>query len=423
MRIGGHFEGVALLDRLLTLAHRRKLQTIVMSSSNDVTRLAVQRGVDDFLSKPVVKELFQKRVETLERLAVLNELANDKEATQLGDGDCADPITLRRLLDFWKEPEHVAFPRVRPSREALVSLSSWQFDAFAHSEDELCVLALAMFEHFDLVQLCQASTDVFERLVMAVRQGYGDHPYHNWRHAFDVAQATFVFLVRHAGPLHATPTERLALLVAALCHDLGHPGCNNDYLVKTESEVAQLYNHRSVLENCHSFMLFRMLEKRPELDVFAGLPAENRTQVQKIVMECILATDPSAHFQYVFKLGAIASLGEMKPDERLSVMQCVIKMTDISNVARAFEGPGARWSELVNEEFFNQGDALRSCGMAVPEFLDRHVTTVATNSVSFINGLALPLFKALGRLFPEFDTEVVALLVANKAKWENVPTP
>jgi len=269
------------------------------------------------------------------------------------------------------------------------------------------------------LSFCKVSMDVFERFLVAVRQGYNDNPYHNWRHAFDVVQATFAFLLQFSETESFTPLDKLALLVSSLCHDLGHPGCNNDYLVKTECEVASLYNHRSVLENCHSFMLFRMLGKRPELDIFAALSKDDRTVVKKIVIECILSTDPSVHFQYVSKLSAIDSPATATPEQKLVIMQCIVKMADISNVARNWEGPGYKWSCLVNEEFFNQGDALKSCGMDVPAFLDRNATTISKNSKSFIDSIALPLFKALGRLFPKFNEEAVPLLIANRAKWEN----
>ncbi len=39
------------------------------------------------------------------------------------------------------------------------------------------------------------------------------------------------------------------MLIASVCHDLDHPGVNNKFLVATNSELALLYNDRSVLEN------------------------------------------------------------------------------------------------------------------------------------------------------------------------------
>ena len=49
------------------------------------------------------------------------------------------------------------------------------------------------------------------------------NPYHSWAHAADVTQAVYA-LGLLSGALGAMPDgERLALLVAALCHDIEHP--------------------------------------------------------------------------------------------------------------------------------------------------------------------------------------------------------
>ena len=49
------------------------------------------------------------------------------------------------------------------------------------------------------------------------------NPYHNWRHVADVTQTAYALAVA-SGLMRAMPDrERLALLMAALCHDLEHP--------------------------------------------------------------------------------------------------------------------------------------------------------------------------------------------------------
>ena len=77
--------------------------------------------------------------------------------------------------------------------------------------------------------------------------------------------------------------------MAAVGHDLGHPGVNNPFLIepsswlftnfescdrrgilRTRHEVAVTYNDRSPLENMHCSKLFQIL-REPETNVFMTL--------------------------------------------------------------------------------------------------------------------------------------------------------
>ena len=70
--------------------------------------------------------------------------------------------------------------------------------------------------------------------------------YHNVKHAADVTQACFVIL-KHCQPEQFPEIELLAFFVAALAHDVGHPGRNNAFMMNTLNEIALLYNGISVV--------------------------------------------------------------------------------------------------------------------------------------------------------------------------------
>merc|ERR1719162_162633 len=76
--------------------------------------------------------------------------------------------------------------------------------------------------------------------------------YHNFAHAFDTLQATFLLLDSWALFGVLPPQDVLALLFAALGHDIEHPGYTNAYLINTSHNLAIRYNDLSVLESHHA---------------------------------------------------------------------------------------------------------------------------------------------------------------------------
>jgi hypothetical protein len=86
------------------------------------------------------------------------------------------------------------------------------------------------------------------------------NPYHNNTHAADVTQTAAVLLRAFcsAAERPVPKMERFCVLLASAVHDLGHPGVNNDFLVRTRHRLAGLYNDRSVNEHYHCATAFHL---------------------------------------------------------------------------------------------------------------------------------------------------------------------
>jgi cAMP-specific phosphodiesterase 4 len=78
-----------------------------------------------------------------------------------------------------------------------------------------------------------------------VEGAYRKNAYHNFSHAVDVAHTVFRYIVLTEPRTHITQIEKFALMVAALSHDLDHPGVNNAFLVNTKDRLATVYNDSS----------------------------------------------------------------------------------------------------------------------------------------------------------------------------------
>jgi len=199
-------------------------------------------------------------------------------------------------------------------------------------------------------------TDDLTIFLLASRTAYNDFVlYHNFRHVVDVLQAMFYFLVQvgtlppyPAGSQPAKaptsaiatllqPFDALTLLIAAIGHDVGHPGVNNAFLVALNAPLAQLYNDRSVLESFHCAAYSQILRRYWPV-AFADIA------MRKLMINSILATDMGVHFKYMADLGNLQekfsdnkrSLDgwNVKQKEEFKELTCglLIKCADISNV-------------------------------------------------------------------------------------------
>merc|ERR1719237_341881 len=73
----------------------------------------------------------------------------------------------------------------------------------------------------------------------------------------------FYYLVKTSGLWSSgglPESSLVAMLVAGLGHDVGHPGRNNGFLSQTRHALAVTYNERSILENFHAATLTRIVE-------------------------------------------------------------------------------------------------------------------------------------------------------------------
>eukprot|EP00932_Pfiesteria_piscicida_P018694 SRR837773.5546.p1 GENE.SRR837773.5546~~SRR837773.5546.p1 ORF type:complete len:163 (+),score=68.73 SRR837773.5546:2-490(+) len=104
-----------------------------------------------------------------------------------------------------------------------------------------------------------------------------------------------------AAERYLSNTDRFALVVSAVCHDMGHPGFNNPFLVETGSEIAIRYNDRSPLENMHCAKLFELAGK-PRSAIFGFLDRPRYKEVRQVCVEAILHTDNVQHFPMIKEL-------------------------------------------------------------------------------------------------------------------------
>lgn len=360
----------------------------------------------------------------------------------------------------------------------------WSFPAHELSNDDLVYCVFLMLS-YALGYLEQQGThpdfviptsNQLLAFVFMVRDTYKNgNPFHNFRHAVDVLQSCFHYLIRllclprfkqfeeeprademailtgskpvlrhtqlvavEMGVAAAKPStvphlnamQALGLLVAALGHDVGHPGVTNAFLIKHDSPTSQLYSERSVLELYHSSVFINKILRInwPSLLEVESDP-DSKLLVRSLIIGSILATDMAEHFEYLHKLKEFEMQSDPLESKVRLIASLLIKCADISNVTRPLR-VSSQWALVLSREFGEVETLDRKLvdGTEVQEDVDypKLPTTLeevlAKNpdlykgQIFFILTFAEGLFNSILELLPELKyTSDIAR--ENKAFW------
>ncbi|KAJ2779134.1 3',5'-cyclic-nucleotide phosphodiesterase [Coemansia interrupta] len=316
-------------------------------------------------------------------------------------------------------------------------LMEWSFCPYELDRSELVDCAIIMImDGAACVDLNLRACRV-RKFVNILESAYYDNPYHNFSHAIDVTQCTFYILhtlgmfskagLRRSSLRSPTessfavrsilrPTDVVALIVASMCHDLGHPGLNNAFMVRARTQLAEIYNDQSVLENFHaacfsmimSYFFNEFVSPNGKGIAGAAPPTFDYEEFRRVAVHAILATDMARHFEFIGKCKAqyqrfvsgsnLPLTTQQHEAERAQLAASILKCADISNITRPFN-VAQRWTRRLNREVTLQGNIEESLGMARSIVVDHG--NVPASQIAFYETCGRPLFNAVADLIPE----------------------
>lgn len=277
--------------------------------------------------------------------------------------------------------------------KVLKTLDEWSFDVFALNDatnrQPIKYLSYDLLNRYGLFHKFKMVPTTLENFLTKVEEGYCKfrNPYHNNLHATDVAQTVHYMLCQTGLMNWLTDLEIFATLLAALIHDFEHTGTTNNFHVMSGTETALLYNDRAVLENHHISAAFRLL-KEEDCNILQSFSTEEYREFRSLVIDMVLATDMSFHFQQLKNMKSILSLGENNVDKS-KVLSLVLHCCDISHPAKRWD-LHHRWTTRLLEEFFRQGDMERELGLPFSPLCDRNNTMIAESQIGFIDFIVDP---------------------------------
>lgn len=324
-------------------------------------------------------------------------------------------------------------------------LLTFRWDVTAQTSDAAVVKAIVwIMERDSTLEIHGVHRDKLHAFLWAIRRGYHDDvAYHNFEHGVCVLHAAFVISSRSSlyrkvlGPL-----DVFALKLAALAHDVDHPGFNNDFEIKTQTRRALLYNDVSVLENHHASYLFATL-RRPECNVLEHLDRNSYTNLRRTVVTAILATDMAKHADHVAKLRDATPEAILRPflkgDERSSITDLILETTekkmtatqakqflvdvavhlgDLINATHPDFDVAKKWGFRIIAEFKAQATLEAELGLPVSPTMATLETDddIAHAQIGFVDYVVAPLVVAAADLLPELR-DLEDNLSTNRGHW------
>ncbi|KAM4606572.1 dual specificity calcium/calmodulin-dependent 3',5'-cyclic nucleotide phosphodiesterase 1A [Polymixia lowei] len=280
----------------------------------------------------------------------------------------------------------------------LKHVDTWSFDVFAlndaSGDHALKFIFYELLTRYDLINRFKIPISALVSFVEALEVGYSKHknPYHNLMHAADVTQ-TVHYLLLKTGMVHwLTELEIFAMIFAAAVHDYEHTGTTNNFHIQTRSDTAILYNDRAVLENHHVSAAYRLLQDDDDMNILYNLSKDDWRELRALVVEMVLATDMSCHFQQIKAMKNF--LQQPEAIDKPKALSLLLHTADISHPAKHWD-LHHRWTTSLLEEFFRQGDKEAELGLTFSPLCDRKSTMVAQSQIGFIDFIVEPTFTVL----------------------------
>ncbi|OHT14625.1 3'5'-cyclic nucleotide phosphodiesterase family protein [Tritrichomonas foetus] len=350
-------------------------------------------------------------------LSISLERSRLKSIAQLG--------TIEVEIQTWitqEERTQICIPqRLKLTEAQMTQAISKDFDPSNFKGMDLFKINYYFFSIFDILKTFKIHSEMFYHFLHDVKETYNAVPYHNWIHACDVTQYTAYTLHSTGLDTVLNKFEIFALLIASICHDANHDGFSNQYNVKAQTPLGILFRNQSVMETHHCSVMIGVLTKDTS-NLLYSLDDTESTKMWTLLINLILATDMARHFSIMEKAEQMIRRNRpsdpwfSRENDRLLVMQLLIKSADISNVSRKFELAN-KWCSYLCEEYFIQGDLEKAYGMEISPMNDREKIEKEKLQIDFYRNVCLPLFEMDAKISPATEVQVEQIK-SNMKIWE-----
>ena len=347
---------------------------------------------------------------------------NRKESHKKKSQNLPSKAKSRKNIPHFKEFSYLKFENklIHEGYDISKLITEKNFDIFKLKDlieynNVLPMVGRTILENLGLLDEDILNTSKLDQFLISVSNEYKQKTlYHNSMHGSDVTHSVYIFIT-HSNAEKIAKTnvlDLLSIIIAALGHDIAHPGLTNTFHINDSTDIAITYNDISVLENFHASTLFRTLRKT-ENNIFEKLTTIDYKMIRKRMISEILATDMANHGKVIslikskiivnenneYKLNLLSGNEQSKIEEQQCLLDYMTHLADLAHNTKLFE-ISLKWVELLSEEFWKQGDLEKELNLPVSFLCDREDVNIPKSQKGFISGYVIPTFETLVTIFP-----------------------
>mmetsp|Transcript_18147 Transcript_18147/g.32377 ORF Transcript_18147/g.32377 Transcript_18147/m.32377 type:complete len:757 (+) Transcript_18147:71-2341(+) len=344
---------------------------------------------------------------------LLKEIEDSTQAQSCADGDLH--LEIEAETDIATPISRANSNNIKVAKLLSSAYRLWQVDtlelARLTNDKPLSTLGCYLFDRLGLIDDLGLDRTKLTHFMVAIEDGYPkEAPYHNTAHAASCVQIMHA-LLDHGGLVQVGKgtifqngdsngnLRRMSCLLACAVHDFEHLAVTNDFLIKTGDKRAMMYNDKSVNENHHIASSFCVL-RRAEcnfLSDFMSTDPTSYSQFRALAIDLVLATDMAVNGKIVqaFKSSQDPAADEKTKNKQGSLLlQMGIKCADLGHLTLEWD-THSQWVQLLEEEFFAQGDLEKELGLQQSFLMDRSKPGPSKTQIGFFNFVVFPLFGSL----------------------------
>ncbi|KAJ8664565.1 hypothetical protein QAD02_006227, partial [Eretmocerus hayati] len=388
------------------------------------------RESDDLINDPITSDLIG---------ALISAPQYSRDSRRSSNDSSGRSSQVQRILHQQPIKMTSKGPRVpREIEQLLESCMGWDFDIFKlemlTNRRPLFYLGMHIMNAYDVPARLNCDERTLQNWLTVIESNYNaSNSYHNSTHAADVLQAIARFMRSERLRVFLDPLDEIAALIAAAAHDIDHPGKSSQFLCNADNKLAILYNDLSVLESHHAALTFRLTLSDDEVNIFKNLDRDTYKNVRQNIIDMILATEMTKHFEHLAKFVNICStkseesLSEpfsdpidsslLVPEKVSLIKRMMIKCADVSNPTRPLKFC-IEWTKRIAEEYFRQTDEekKRKLPVVMPMF-DRSTCSIPKSQIGFVDYIINDMIEAWDAFIDL--PEMVVYMKQNYETWKD----